>query len=143
MARVFGQTDIRNLRAVLKSKVLGWYQDGFVAKLDEAFARVRGGQVFLVGANIATYPNAKGALQHEPARDRKLLLHRRQIAKLESHIRQKGKTVVALTLYFSRGWAKCELGIAEGKRQVDKRQALRERQQNRDIARQMSSRQRR
>ena len=112
------------------------------AKIDEAYARVTDGEVFLVGANIATYPQAAGPLQHETTRDRKLLLHRRQIAQLEAHVRQKGKTLVPLAIYFKNGRAKCELGIAEGKRQYDKRDSLRKRDQQREIAREMSKRRR-
>lgn len=112
------------------------------AKIDEGFARVQDGEVFLVGANIAPYPQAAAGMQHEPTRDRKLLLHGRQIDQLESHVRQKGKTIVPLAIYFKRGWAKCELGIAEGKRQYDKRDAIRKRDQQREIAREMSRRSR-
>ena len=110
------------------------------ARIDEAFARVIDGQVFLVGANISLYPQAAPGLQHDPARDRKLLLHRRQIAQIESHVRQKGKTVVPLAVYFKRGWAKVELGIAEGKREYDKRDTLRKRDQQREMAREMNRR---
>jgi len=112
------------------------------ARIDEAYARVRGGELFLVGAHIAIYPQAAPGMQHEPTRDRKLLLHRRQIAQIESHVKQKGKTVVPLAMYFKRGWAKCELGIAEGKAQRDKREAVRKRDQQREMAREMSRRRR-
>jgi len=105
------------------------------AKIDEAHARVLDGEVFLVGANIATYPQAAAGMQHEPARDRKLLLHRRQIRRLEVHVRQKGKTLIPLAVYFKGGWAKCELGVAVGKRQYDKRQDLRKRDQQREMDR--------
>ena len=81
-------------------------------------------------------------MQHDPTRDRKLLLHHRQIEQLESHVRQKGKTLIPLAVYFKRGLAKCELGIAEGKRSYDKREAIRDRQQKRDIAREISRRNR-
>lgn len=112
------------------------------AKIDDAFARVRGGEMFLVGATIDPYPQAAEGMQHEPTRDRKLLLRRRQIAQIESHVRQKGKTVIPLAIYFKRGWAKCELGVVEGKRSYDKREAIRKRDQQRDIAREMSRRRR-
>ncbi|MCD6304600.1 MAG: SsrA-binding protein SmpB [Planctomycetes bacterium] len=106
------------------------------AKIDEAYARIRGGEVFLVGMNIPQYPNAAGALQHEPLRDRKLLLHRRQIARLETHVRQKGKTLVPTAVYFNnRGLAKCELAVAVGKRAYDKRDAIRRRDQQREMDR--------
>ena len=108
--------------------------------LDDAFARVRGGEVFLVGANIAQYPQAAPGMQHEPMRDRKLLLRRQQIYKIETHVKQKGKTVVPLVIYFKRGWAKCELGIAVGKRSFDKRDDIKKRDQQRDIARELNPR---
>ena len=112
------------------------------AKIDEAYARLRDGQAFLVGANIALYPQAAPALQHEAARDRKLLLHRRQIAILEQHVRQKGKTLVPLAVYFKGPWAKCEIGLAVGKRQYDRREDLRRKEHMRDIQRQMRRRRR-
>ncbi len=112
------------------------------AKIDEAHARIRGGEVLLIGMNIATYPQAAGDLQHDPLRARKLLVHNRQIAALESHVKQKGKTLVPLAVYFKSGWAKCELGVAIGKKQFDKRESIKTREQNRDIQRAMSKKKR-
>jgi len=112
-------------------------------KIDEAYARLADGQLYLVGANIAPYPQAGAGAQHESTRDRRLLLHGRQIEQIAAHVRQKGKTVVPLAIYFKRGWAKCELGIAVGKRQYDKRESIRKRDQQRDIAREMRRRERR
>jgi SsrA-binding protein len=109
-------------------------------KIDDAHARVRGGEVFLVGATIAHYAEAAEAMQHDPARDRRLLLRRRQIAQLEAHVRQKGKTLVPLAIYFKRGWAKVELGIAVGKKHYDKREAIRRRDQQRDMQRELRRR---
>jgi SsrA-binding protein len=97
--------------------------------------------VFLIGATIATYPQA-GPIQHDPLRPRKLLLHRRQIEALAAHVAQKGRTLVPLLVYFKKGWAKCELGIAVGKRAYDKRQTLRQRDQQREIDREMRRRRR-
>ena len=110
------------------------------AKIDEGYARIREGEVFLVGANFGIYPQAAMGMQHEPTRDRKLLLHKRQVLALEVHARQKGKTIIPLAMYFKRGWAKVELGIAVGKRQHDKRQAIKDRDIRRDMARQMGRR---
>ena len=110
------------------------------AKIDDAYARVRNGELFLVGANIATYPQAAAAMQHSPTRDRRLLAHHRQIAQILTHVKHKGHTLVPLAIYFKRGWAKCELGIAVGKRQYDKREAIRKREQQRDIQREMRRR---
>jgi SsrA-binding protein len=100
-----------------------------------AYATIQGGQVFLCGANIATWPQAVGVLQHDPLRRRKLLLHRRQIRQLAKHADQKGHTLVPLAVYFKNGWGKCELAAAVGKRAYDKRQAIQKRQQQRDVQR--------
>jgi len=112
------------------------------AKIDEAHARISDGELFLVGATFGLYPQAAPGMQHEPARDRKLLVHKRQIDKLDVHVRQKGKTLVPLAMYFKRGWAKCEIGVAVGRRQYDKRQAIKKRQQARDMQREMGRRRR-
>ncbi len=112
------------------------------AKIDEGYARLQDGELWLIGVNIAQYPNASGLLQHEPLRNRKLLVHRRQLEQIRNHVRQKGKTLVPLAIYFKAGWAKCEIGIAEGKREFDKRDALRTRDQKREIAREMHRRNR-
>ena len=112
------------------------------AKIDDAYARVRAGEVFLVGVDIALYPQAAEAMQHETTRDRKLLLRRRQIHELATHVAQKGRTLIPLAVYFKRGWAKCQLGVAVGRRKYDKRQAIRRREQQRDIARALSARRR-
>jgi len=110
------------------------------ASLAGSFGRVRDGEVFLCGANIAIYPEAVGALQHDPLRERKLLLHRRQIRQLEAHVIQKGHALVPLSLYIKKGWAKCELATAVGKRAYDKRRAIRERTQKREIQRELRRR---
>ena len=110
------------------------------ARIAEAYARIRKGELYLVGANIALYPQAAPGMQHNPTRDRKLLLRKSQIAKLIDHVKQKGRTLVPLVVYFSKGWAKCELGIAEGKRQYDKRHALRKKDHRRDMQREMRRR---
>lgn len=111
------------------------------AKIDEAYARLRGDEAYLVGMNIAYYGQAAEGLQHEPLRDRKLLLHRRQIEQLRGHVRQKGKTLVPLAVYFSKeGWAKCEIGVATGKRKYDKRETIKKRDQQRDMEREMRRR---
>ncbi len=111
-------------------------------KIDEGYARLQEGELWLIGVNISQYPNASGMLQHEPLRNRKLLVHRRQLEQIRNHVRQKGKTLVPLAIYFKDGWAKCEIGIAEGKREFDKRDALRTRDQKREITREMHRRNR-
>lgn len=110
------------------------------AKIDEAYARIEGNEVYLVGANIAHYPLAAEGAQHHPRRKRKLLLHRRQIHTLQQHVQQKGRTIVPLNFHFHKGRAKCELGVAEGKQQYDKREALKKRQHTRDVQREVKRR---
>lgn len=112
------------------------------ARVDEAYVRVRDGELWLVGVHVAPYPQAQPNVQHDPDRDRRLLAHKRQIVQIESHVRQKGKTVIPLSIYFKKGWAKCEIGIVTGKREYDKRRDIKAREHKRDIAREMSRRNR-
>jgi SsrA-binding protein len=107
------------------------------AKIDEAYARVDNGQLFLVGMNIPAYSHAAEGMQHDPTRKRRLLLHGRQIQQLQSLTAQKGKTLIPLAVYFHRGWAKVEIGVAEGKKKFDKRQDLRKKDHERDMQRAM------
>ena len=113
------------------------------ADLSGAYARIEAGQCWLIGANIAQYQQA-GAAGHEPARKRKLLLHKTEIRKVRAKLEQRGFTLVPLKIYFSaRGLAKIELALARGKRQYDKRKTITERQQKQDIARSMKKYRRR
>lgn len=103
--------------------------------LDGAYARITGGECWLVGCKIAPYAQAS-ITNHPPVHDRKLLLHRRQIAKLITKSEQAGCTLVPLRIYFSeRGLAKVEIAVARGKRQFDKRDAITKREQKREIDR--------
>jgi SsrA-binding protein len=107
--------------------------------LRDAFARVRRGELFLYGADIALYENA-GYAKHEPTRPRRLLLHARETARLAGKVSEKGLTLVPLKIYFKRGWAKIEIGLARARRQYDKREVLKKRETERDIKRAMSFR---
>jgi len=99
------------------------------ASINESFAGEQGGELFLFNAHIPEYGQAGRHLQHEPRRPRKLLVHRRELGKLLGSIRQKGVTIVPLSVYFNfRGLAKVQLGLASGKKQVDKRQTEKERE---------------
>jgi len=102
--------------------------------LQEAFATIEGGEAWLVNAHIAPYEHA-GYAGHEPRRRRKLLLHRRQIAELGFQTRAKGFALVPLRLYLLDGRAKLEIALARGKKQVDKREAIRRRDAEREMAR--------
>ncbi len=111
-------------------------------QLDDAYARLDDSEVFLVGADIAVYPQAVGVLQHEPKRVRKCLLHKRQIQQLAKLTAAKGMTIIPLAIYFHSGHAKVELGVGRGKQAFDKRQDLKKRQADRDIQREMRRRSR-
>ena len=104
--------------------------------LDEAYGRVIGDEVWLVGANIAEY-SFSHALNHETKRRRKLLLHRREIRKFAGQAYEKGLTLVPLKMYFKEGRAKVLLGICKGKQKHDKRDAIKNRDMKRDIDRAM------
>jgi SsrA-binding protein len=109
--------------------------------IERAFADVRDGQVWLVGLHIAPYPQASiGA--HDPDRDRKLLLHRREIASLIGKVKERGLTLVPTRLYFRNGRAKVELALARGKEQRDKRRELAKREADRQIERALKTRSR-
>ncbi len=95
--------------------------------LADGYARPENGELWLVNVHIAPY-GAASTYNHEPRRSRKLLLHRAQIAELSSAVAQKGLTLVALRLYIKNHVAKVELGLGRGKRQYDKRRAIRERE---------------
>lgn|SRR3990172_1251435 len=102
--------------------------------LREAYVQAQGREVFLLNAHIALYDPA-ARQNHDPLRTRKLLLHKKEIAKLAEKVRQKGYTVVPLKMYLAKGLAKVEIALAKGKRQYDKRQAMAERDSQREIAR--------
>ena len=102
------------------------------ASLVDAFGQEKDGEIHLYGLHIPEY--AQGTwTNHEPRRTRKLLLHRLEIDRLIGKLRESGLTLVPLSLYFSDGWAKVELGLARGKRAYDKRQDLAARDASREI----------
>jgi len=109
------------------------------ASLIDGFASITDGELWLEGVHIPEY--AQGTwTNHTPRRKRKLLLHRTEIDKISAAIREKGKTLVPLSLYFKDGRAKVEIAVAKGKKEYDKRQALRERQDTRESQRAISQR---
>ena len=111
------------------------------ATLAQAYAEVRDGEAWLVGLHIAAYDSA-GYASHEPDRDRKLLLHRREIDRLRGSVQEKGLTLVPTKLYFKDGRAKVELALARGKELRDKRRDIAKRDADRQIERALKSRQR-
>jgi SsrA-binding protein len=107
------------------------------ANLKDSYARVIRGEATLLNAHISPYDPAHRA-NHEPTRTRKLLLHRREIDRLEGKLNERGLTLVPLRLYFNaRGRAKVELGLGRGKKQYDKRQSIKEREARREAERAM------
>jgi SsrA-binding protein len=109
--------------------------------IDEAFARLRGAEVWLFNMHIGPYEQA-AQFGHDTRRTRKLLLKRREINRFLGKAVEKGSTLVPLSVYFKRGWAKVQIGVARGKREFDKREDLKRRESQRDIARELSRRRR-
>lgn len=112
------------------------------ANLEDAYARIDDGEVWLVGAEIPEYPFGN-RLNHKPKRTRKLLLHRREIDRFAGKASQKGLTLVPLRLYFKDGIAKVELAVAKGKQAHDKREALKKADAKREIDRAMAAKRKR
>lgn len=104
------------------------------ANLKDAYARIKNGEVFVYQMHIGPYPFAYYD-NHDPMRPRKLLLHRREIKKLYSKVNEKGQTLVPLKLYFKGGKVKILLALARGKRKYDKREAIKRRDEQRDLDR--------
>lgn len=107
------------------------------ASLSDSYALIKEGECFLLNSHIAHYPPA-AYLNHDPRRTRKLLLRAGEIAKLIGKLKEKGYTLIPLKLYFKRGRAKVELGLAKGKRKYDKRAAIKKREAKREVSRAMS-----
>jgi SsrA-binding protein len=105
----------------------------------EAYATIRRGEMWLHGMHIPEYSHGN-ALNHVPVRDRKLLAHRREIAKWEKQVRERGVTLVPLELYFQGPWVKVTIGLCRGKKFYDKRESQREKESERDIERELKRR---
>ena len=108
------------------------------ASLIDGWAGFDGDELWLEGVHIPEYANGTWT-NHSPRRKRKLLLHRRELTKLQQATRESGHTIVPLSLYFSDGRAKVEIALAKGKKAYDKRHALRERQDRRETDRALSA----
>ena len=109
------------------------------AQLQQAYAELRDGQVWLVGAHIAPYEQGTYA-NHDPDRDRRLLLHRREIDSLSGKVRERGFTLVPTRLYWKNGRAKVEIALARGKEAHDKRRDIARRDAQREVERELKSR---
>jgi SsrA-binding protein len=104
------------------------------AQLKEGYVAIREGELWLHGVHIPPYAPASRE-NHEPERDRKLLAHRSEIARLEARVKERGLTLVPTRIYFREGRAKVEIALARGKDLYDKREAIREREMKRDLER--------
>jgi SsrA-binding protein len=146
MSRRGDQLVITNRRARYDYLVLETWEAGIVlagaevkslrdgrGNLQEAYARVEDGEVWLHGMHISPY--AYSRVELDPVRRRKLLLHHKEIVEIQRGVAERGHTLVPLRVYFKDGRAKLELALARGKRSYDKRQAIAERDANREIAR--------
>ena len=149
------QSVARNPKATYDYHVLETWETGIVltgtevkslrsgkASIKEAYARIRNGEVFLEGMNITPYEQGN-RYNHDPVRARKLLLHRKEIQRLIGAVEQRGLTLVPLELYFKNGRAKIALALGKGKKQHDKREAIKRKIQEREVARAVSLRGRR
>jgi SsrA-binding protein len=125
---------------VLQGSEVKSLRDG-KANLKDSYALARDGELWLVGCHIAPYPPAAGE-GHDPERQRKLLLRRKQIERLIGETQEKGLTLVPTRIYFSGPNAKVELALARGKQQHDKRETIRARDQRREIERELKQRSR-
>jgi SsrA-binding protein len=106
--------------------------------IKDGFVQARNGELWLENVNISIYDQGN-MFNHDPLRNRKLLLHKKEIRKITSSIQEKGITVVPLKVYLKHGFAKVLIGVAEGKKQYDKRETIKKRDQEREIRRVMKN----
>jgi SsrA-binding protein len=111
-------------------------------ELKDSYARVKDGEVFLVGTHISPYSHGTHA-NHDPERERKLLLKKREIKRLYGRVNERGYTLIPLSIYFTNGKAKLELGLGRGKAKYDKREAIKRKDEQRELQRALKDRGRR
>lgn len=128
--------DTLEVGIVLQGSEVKACREGAV-RLADSYARVIRGQVWLDGVHIPQYQFAHGIGAHDPNRARKLLMHRREIDKLDALVSQQHVSLVPLSLYFKDGRVKVELGVGKGRKRADKRQAIAERDTMREVQREM------
>jgi SsrA-binding protein len=139
---------VRNRRAYHDYEILDTYEAGIVllgteikslrahgGNLAEAYVKVIQNEVWLIGASIAPYRFGGSVYNHEERRDRKLLMHKREIAHLRSCVQQKGFTLIPIALYLKKGCVKIAIGYGQGKKKGDKRQTILEREKKREMDR--------
>lgn len=147
-----GRTLVENRRARFSYEILETLEAGIAlagtevksiregkANIQEAYADIRGGEVYLVGSHISPYSHGNRT-NHDPLRDRKLLLTVREIQRLQGKVAEKGLTLVPVRLYLKGRLVKLELGVGRGKKLVDKREDIKRRDQEREIQRSLRGR---
>jgi len=140
---------IRNKKARFEYEIVDTFEAGIVLKgtevksirqkkvsIQESYARIKNSEAFIVGMNISLYTMGN-YFNHDPLRERKLLLHRQEIKRLTGKLNEKGFTLVPLKMYIKNGKVKIELGLAKGKNIRDKRKTIQERDMNRDMQREI------
>lgn len=140
---------IRNKKARFEYEILDTFEAGIVLKgtevksirmkhvnIQESYARIKNGEVFIVGMNISLYEKGN-FFNHEPLRERKLLMHKHEIRRLTGKLAERGYTLVPLRMYIKNGKVKVELGLARGKNVHDKRKTIQERDMKRDMQREI------
>ena len=115
-------------------------RDG-LGQINDAFGQIRGTELYLVNSYIDPYTKAAIVYNHDPRRERKLLVHKRERQKLEAELETKGTTLVPLVMYFKDGKVKIEMGVGRGKQSFDKRQTIKKKEMDREVKRAMSVRQ--
>lgn len=134
-----------NRKARFNYEILETYEAGLVltgteikslrnhgGSVDQAYVRSKGGELWLIGAHIAPY-SFGNLSNHEEMRERKLLMHKREILKICQRTQEKGLALLPLAIFLSRGRAKLQIGLGKGKKTHDKRQAIKEREEKRKI----------
>ncbi len=144
------QTDIiNNKKARFNYEIVETFEAGIVlagtevkslrekkVSIQESYAKIKNGEVYITGLNISRYKMGN-RFNHEPDRERKLLLHKKEIKRLTGKLNEKGFTLVPLKIYFKNGKAKVLLGLGKGKAKYDKRKTIRERDADRDLQREL------
>ncbi|MCP3925510.1 MAG: SsrA-binding protein SmpB [Desulfobacterales bacterium] len=147
MSKDYTSTIARNKKARYSYTIESEYEAGMVlvgsevksirnggVNLKDSYAEVRNGEMYIYQMNISHYAFANYG-NHEPERPRKLLLHKKEILKIESKINEKGITVVPLSMYFKKGKIKLKIGLGKGKNVFDKRQTIQNREADRELHR--------
>ena len=111
------------------------------ANLSDSYGKIRNGEIFLVDCHISPYSQANRE-NHEPLRERKLLLHKQEIKKLTGKVAERGYSLIPLRMYFKNGKVKVEMGLARGKKNYDKRESIKKKDQRRELERMMKFKQR-